>query len=50
MAEKRTVVLQEATSQLPPKTPFKDVTVPEDAVYGEYEVRETGASSSRSSA
>ncbi|CAN6557260.1 unnamed protein product [Malus baccata var. baccata] len=31
MVEKRAVVLQEATSQLPPDTPIEDVTVPEDA-------------------
>ena len=31
MVEKRTSVLQEATSQLPPETPIEDVTVPEDA-------------------
>ncbi|CAN6578519.1 unnamed protein product [Malus baccata var. baccata] len=31
MVEKRVVVLQEATSQLPPDTPIEDVTVPEDA-------------------
>ena len=31
MVEQRTTVLQEATSQLPPKTSIEDATVPEDA-------------------
>ncbi|KAB2600036.1 hypothetical protein D8674_010307 [Pyrus ussuriensis x Pyrus communis] len=31
MVEKSTTVLQEATSQLPPKTPIEDVTIPDDA-------------------
>ena len=30
MVEKSSVVLQEATSQLPPETPIEDVTVPDD--------------------
>nr|XP_028958916.1 uncharacterized protein LOC103439039 [Malus domestica] len=70
MVEKRDVVLQEATSQLPPDTPIEDVTVSDDAGFeimtevlnqkfgrrhgkvvrgmGKARVRETGASSSRS--
>ena len=70
MVEKGDVVLQEATSQLPPETPIEDVTVPEDVGFeimtevlnhkfsrrhgkvvrgmGKARVRETGASSSRS--
>ncbi|KAM1159191.1 hypothetical protein ACFX15_031792 [Malus domestica] len=31
MVEKSTVILQEATSQLPPETPIEDVIVPKDA-------------------
>ncbi|TQD80036.1 hypothetical protein C1H46_034409 [Malus baccata] len=31
MVEKSTAILQEATSQLPPKTPIEDVIVPKDA-------------------
>ncbi|CAN6684472.1 unnamed protein product [Malus baccata var. baccata] len=31
MVEKSTAILQEATSQLPPDTPIKDVIVPKDA-------------------